>query len=96
MLGRVLLVGDAAGYLDAITGEGLNLALASAHVAVRNMRADTPRRYEHDWAAASRRSRALTAALLWAAPRPALRPAIVPLAAAVPGIFRVVVRQLAR
>ena len=33
--GRVLLVGDAAGYVDALTGEGIALALAQAPAAVR-------------------------------------------------------------
>ena len=32
--GRVLLVGDAAGYVDALTGEGINVGLASAQAAV--------------------------------------------------------------
>jgi flavin-dependent dehydrogenase len=96
VLGRVLLVGDAAGYIDAITGEGLDLAFTSARVAVRCIRADTPQRYERDWAAASRNSRALTASLLWTAHHPPLRAAIVPLAATVPGLFRLVVHQLAR
>src|SRR5207302_223360 len=30
--GRVLLLGDAAGYVDALTGEGLSLAFAQARV----------------------------------------------------------------
>ena len=33
-LGRVLLVGDAAGYVDALTGEGIALGLAQARAAV--------------------------------------------------------------
>ncbi len=94
--GRVLFVGDAAGYIDAITGEGLDLAFTSAHVAVNCIQADTPQHYERRWAAASRNSRALTATLLWAAHRPPLRAAVVPLAATVPGLFRLAVRQLAR
>ena len=32
---RVVLVGDAAGYVDAITGEGMSLALATAEMAAR-------------------------------------------------------------
>lgn len=42
--GRVLLVGDAAGYLDALplTGEGIALALATAGAAVRCLAAGQP------------------------------------------------------
>ena len=34
MSGRVLLVGDAAGYVDALTGEGLAIGMAQAAAAV--------------------------------------------------------------
>ena len=45
--GRVLLVGDAAGYVDALTGEGLALAFAQAEAAVAALsRRPTRRRYE--------------------------------------------------
>ncbi|MFC7642957.1 hypothetical protein ACFQX6_20145 [Streptosporangium lutulentum] len=42
--GRVLLVGDAAGYVDALTGEGVSLALLSAQALVGCLRAGTPKR----------------------------------------------------
>ncbi len=42
--GRVLLVGDAAGYVDALTGEGLGLAFAAAAVAGRQRRRRPSRR----------------------------------------------------
>ena len=32
--GRVLLVGDAGGYVDALTGEGVSLAVAQARAAI--------------------------------------------------------------
>ena len=44
--GRVLLVGDAAGYVDALTGEGIALGLAQARAAVAAVRAATPQGYE--------------------------------------------------
>jgi 2-polyprenyl-6-methoxyphenol hydroxylase-like FAD-dependent oxidoreductase len=37
--GRAVLVGDAAGYVDAITGEGMSLALKTAHLASTAIRA---------------------------------------------------------
>ena len=75
--GRVLLVGDAAGYLDALTGEGLALALACARAAVARVATGETRRYERDYLALSRRYRLITASLLWAAANPVLRPRIV-------------------
>ena len=50
--GRVLLVGDAAGYVDALTGEGIALGLAQARAAVAAVAAGRPRRYERGLAPA--------------------------------------------
>jgi 2-polyprenyl-6-methoxyphenol hydroxylase-like FAD-dependent oxidoreductase len=94
--GRVLLVGDAAGYLDALTGEGLSVGFASARRLVECLRAGRPERYEVEWRRASRRYRTITGSLLWAAGRPVLRQQVVPLAARLPAVFQVLVRQLAR
>lgn len=94
--GRVLLVGDAAGYLDALTGEGLAIAFACAQAAVARMATDSVARYDCDYLDISRRYRLLTRSLLWAARRPALRPRIVPTAARLPGVFSAAVDQLAR
>ena len=45
--GRVLLVGDAAGYVDALTGEGIALGLAQARAAVAGDRGTAaPEDYE--------------------------------------------------
>lgn len=93
--GRTLLVGDAAGYIDALTGEGLTTALAAAAHLVRCVVADRPQDYGRAWRRVSRRPRALTAALLWTRGRPALAPRIVPAAARFPGLFAAVVNQLA-
>jgi len=42
---RVLLVGDASGYLDAVTGEGLTLAIVQAAALARAVAGDDPARY---------------------------------------------------
>ncbi|MEV6211989.1 NAD(P)/FAD-dependent oxidoreductase [Kitasatospora sp. NPDC051914] len=93
--GRALLVGDAAGYLDALTGEGLSVALACAGELVRCVRAGRPEAYEQAWRRASRSYRLLTGALLWARQRPVLAPRIVPLAARLPRVFEAGVNLLA-
>ena len=93
--GRVLLVGDAAGYVDALTGEGVNLALAAASAAVEAIRADRPEAYEPAWRHLSRRYRLLTAGLLWARREPVLAPRIVPAAARCPRVFAAAVNRLA-
>jgi flavin-dependent dehydrogenase len=94
--GRVLLVGDAAGYVDALTGEGLGVAVAGATALVDAVRRDRPEHYERAWARLTRRSRWLTAGLIGARSHQAIAPHIVPLAARAPWLFRTVVDQLAR
>lgn len=98
--GRVLLAGDAAGYVDALTGEGLRVGLAAAEAAVVAVTAgrarDAAGAYGRAWARETRPYRVLTAGLL-ASSRPALaRRALVPLAAAAPPVFGSVVERLAR
>ena len=93
--GRVLLVGDASGYVDAITGEGLRLGFAQALAAVGCIVADDPRRYEGEWTRITRDFRVTTTALVRFATSP-LRRGIVPLSAALPGRFGAVVESLAR
>ncbi len=94
--GRVLLVGDAAGYVDALTGEGITVGLAAARSLVGCLAAGRPQDYERLWTRDSRRYRMLTGALLWTAGQPVLRRRIVPAAARAPGVFERVVGQLAR
>jgi flavin-dependent dehydrogenase len=94
--GRALLVGDAAGYVDALTGEGIAVSLACARQLVDCVLADEPERYERAWAAASRRYRTITTALLWARRRRLLAPRIVPAAVRFPGVFGAAVHELAR
>lgn len=93
--GRVLLVGDAAGYVDALTGEGLGIAFGGAELAVEAIRAGAPGDYDRRWRAMSRRYRLLTAGLLQAGGVPPVRAAIVPAAAALPAVFGRIVNLLA-
>jgi flavin-dependent dehydrogenase len=94
--GRVLLVGDAAGYVDALTGEGLALAFAQARAAVAAITDGVPQRYERDWARLTRRYRWLTGALLGATRHRPVRRALVPAAWLLPPLFDGAVNGLAR
>ena len=91
--GRVLLVGDASGYVDAITGEGLRLGFDQARLAVEHAQGSGS--YDRDWARTTRDFRVLTSRLVLAATTP-LRAGIVPLASALPGVYGSVVEKLAR
>lgn len=93
--GRVLLAGDAAGYVDALTGEGIAVGLASARLLVDALVEGRPEGYDAAWRRASRRYRTMTTALVVSSRRPAVRRRIVPAAAALPGVFAAVVDQLA-
>ena len=94
--GRVLLVGDAAGYVDALTGEGLAIAFATAEALARSVALDRPQAYPAAWRRLSRRYRLLTTVLLAAANYPPTRRQIMPLAATLPRVFGATVNQLAR
>ena len=93
--GRVLLVGDAAGYVDALTGEGLGIAFGAAELLVACIVADRPGDYDRQWRRMSLRYRVLTAGLLRASAYPPLRKRVVPAATALPNIFAGIVNQLA-
>ncbi|QFG68299.1 NAD(P)/FAD-dependent oxidoreductase [Ornithinimicrobium pratense] len=93
--GRVLLVGDAAGYVDALTGEGLTLGTAQAFAAVDAVLAGSPAQYARRAPALGRRSTLLTRGLLAVSGQPAIRRLIVPAAARVPAVYRGAVHQLA-
>lgn len=93
--GRVLLVGDAAGYVDALTGEGLGIAFGAAELLVECVRDDRPQDYDRRWRRMSRRYRLLTAGLLRACGYPPVRSRIVPAAAALPAVFGRAVNLLA-
>lgn len=92
--GRVLLVGDAAGYVDALTGEGMGLAFGAAELLVGCVRADRPGDYDRQWRALTRRYRLLTAALLHGSGFGPVRACITPASAALPSVFSRVVNAL--
>jgi flavin-dependent dehydrogenase len=92
----VLLVGDAAGYVDALTGEGIALGLAQARVAVAAIVDGDLTRYERDWRDVTRRHDLLTRSLLAISRHGVLRRRIVPAAASMPRVFQLAVDQLAR
>lgn len=92
--GRALLIGDAAGYVDALTGEGIALAMATAVAAVHCLAAGRPDDYPARWAQLTRRHRLITAGLLQAARYPLTARLIVPAAHRVPMVFQTVVRSL--
>ncbi|MFC4590020.1 NAD(P)/FAD-dependent oxidoreductase [Sphaerisporangium corydalis] len=92
--GRVLLVGDAAGYMDALTGEGVSLGLLSARALVGCLRAGRPEAYEGAWRRLSFRHRLLTGALLAARRHPAPARLIVPAAHHLPALFTTTVNAL--
>lgn len=91
---RVLLVGDASGYVDALTAEGLRLGFAQARWAVEAIRADDVERYERAWEHGTRDVRVLTSRLVRAAESP-FRAAIVPTAARFPRLYAAAVERLA-
>lgn len=92
--GRVLLVGDAAGYLDALTGEGIALALATSAAAIRCLTTDRPHDYERAWTRLTRRHRLLTGALLATSHHPRTARLIVPAASRMPPVFSAAVHAL--
>ncbi|BCI51588.1 oxidoreductase [Mycolicibacterium litorale] len=94
--GRVLLVGDAAGYLDALTGEGLGIAFTTAELLVDCLADGRVADYDRRWRQVTRRYRLLTAAILRAGGSAPLRRTIVPAASAFPTVFTGLVNRLAR
>jgi flavin-dependent dehydrogenase len=94
--GRVLLVGDASGYLDALTGEGLSVGLAQAEVLARCLAAGRPGDYERAWRKVSGPAWRLTAGLLWSRNQPLLASRLVPAAQYAPWLFSTVVNHVAQ
>ena len=93
--GRVLLVGDAAGYVDAITGEGIALAIKEAAALVRCVVDGRLDPYEPAWRQATRSYRMITEGLLVARGPLHLGRAIVPAAQRLPRLFETLVDVLA-
>ncbi|MBW8172619.1 NAD(P)/FAD-dependent oxidoreductase [Ornithinimicrobium sp. Arc0846-15] len=94
--GRILLVGDAGGYVDALTGEGLAVGFAQAEVAVQAVLLDRPAAYPRWAQKVTWRSTALTRGLLVATQPTWGRRVTLRAAVAMPGAFRAAVSVLAR
>lgn len=93
--GRIALVGDAAGYVDALTGEGLAIGFAGAEQVVAAVAAGDLTGYDRGWLRTTRAHRLATHGVLRLATSPARR-SVVPLARAVPALFGAVVDVLAK
>ena len=93
--GRVALVGDAAGYVDALTGEGLAIGFSSAASLVERMVSGDLAAYERDHRRITRRYRLITSALLSATEHPSLRRHVVPAARHLPRLYQGAVDTLA-
>jgi flavin-dependent dehydrogenase len=94
--GRVLLVGDASGYVDALTGEGIGVGLAQADVLARCLAADRPEDYERAWRRVSAPAWRFTASVLWSRNQPLLGPRIVPMAQRLPWLLSALVNYAAQ
>jgi acyl-CoA synthetase (AMP-forming)/AMP-acid ligase II/flavin-dependent dehydrogenase len=92
--GRVLLVGDAAGYVDALTGDGVALGLATAAAAVDAILADRPQRYDAAHERLTRAYRYGTRALLMATRLQWTRRLVLRGLAAAPWVFDYALDQL--
>ena len=92
--GNVLLVGDAAGYLDPLTGEGVALGLATAEAAIECVSVDDPALYERRYQAITRRYFAMTNTLLKVVEHSLLHRPLITLAHAVPSAFTTILGQL--
>lgn len=92
--GRTMLVGDAAGYVDALTGEGMRVGFQEGRAAVHSILSDSPSTYEADWSQITRSYRILAGGLLWASSNRAIRPLITPVASTLPSVFRRIVNTL--
>ena len=86
--GRVALVGDASGSVDAITGEGLNLAFRQAEALAEAVVAGRLDEYEATHRRIMRTSRVMSGALLWMNRSVAVRRGAMVGLAGCPWVFR--------
>ncbi len=86
--GRILLVGDASGYVDPLTGEGIRMGLDTAEAAVSCLRSNQPAHYDRAWRRVTWRYRWMTSGLLEIRSRPWLRRQLVPTLRRCPWLLR--------
>ena len=84
---RVALVGDASGYFDAITGEGLSLAFRQAQALAQALAQGTPQAYAVAHRRIQRPYEFMTRTVLWATRSPWLRRRILRALAREPAVF---------
>ncbi|MCB9665004.1 MAG: NAD(P)/FAD-dependent oxidoreductase [Alphaproteobacteria bacterium] len=94
--GRILLVGDAAGYVDALTGEGTKLAVLGAIAAVDALGSGRPEAWERSWRRLWLPYWGATTGLLALSRPPALRRALPRVLRRAPWLFDAALRVLAR
>ena len=85
--GRLALIGDAAGYVDAITGEGLSIAFHQAEALAAALAAGDLRPYARSCRRIAALPDAMTRLLLFVERRPALRRRVIRALAREPGVF---------
>jgi len=85
--GNVALVGDAAGYVDAITGEGLSIAFHQADALAKALSGGDLAPYAREVRRIAAVPEALTHLLLWVERRPALRRRMIAALAREPKVF---------
>ncbi len=85
--GRVALIGDASGSVDAISGEGLCLAFRQAVPLARSLAGGDLRAYEREHASLMRRPAWMAGLMLSLDRYPRLRGAVLPALAARPNLF---------
>lgn len=85
--GRLALIGDAAGYVDAITGEGLSIAFHQAEALAAALAAGDLRPYARACRRIAALPDAMTRLLLFVERHPALRRRVIRALAREPGVF---------
>lgn len=95
VIGRVLLAGDAAGYVDPITGEGVALGLATARAAVEAIARGTPLSYERRYRELTLWHVVITTAMLGIARHRALHAPMLQAASLVPALVDGVLGRVA-
>ena len=91
--GRIALVGDASGSVDAITGEGMNLCFRQADALSEALAANHLARYESAHSKTLRMARGMSAALLLMSASPTLRQATMAVFATAPPVFEALLRM---
>ena len=96
VINRCMLIGDAAGYLDPLTGEGIRLGLDAGEAAINCILNDQPHAYERAWRNVSRRYWWMTDGLLRARRIPIIRRLMVPFLQKLPWVFDRIITLLAK